>query len=190
MRTHSLFVYILVVFLLSSGSISGKTSSSTDSVVTEYGYPSYPGSEEELKDFIMSRLDFSKYPHETNYEYTANCWIDTLGKVKQVIMNYRNENSEWEDEIATVLYAMPDWQFPAGTIKDSALVAIPLLFIPINKTIDPDEEYESNEIFKLQIHYPEFPGGFSDLECFFTKSLKRLKIEEKDRLMGRLLMPK
>ena len=92
MRTHSLIVYILVVFLLSSGSVSGKTGSSVDSVVTEYGYPSYPGGEEELKNFIISRLDFSKYTHKTNYEYTADCWIDTWGKVKQVIMNYRNEN--------------------------------------------------------------------------------------------------
>lgn len=97
MRILFLFVF---AFILSAGSISGKISYSSDSVVTEYGYPTYPGSKEELMNFIVSHLDFSKYPHKTDYRYIPNCWIDTLGKVKRVIMNYNDENSEWEDAIA------------------------------------------------------------------------------------------
>ena len=154
-------------------------------ISSEYGYPFYPGNEEKLKNFIMSRLDFSKYPHKTDYNYTALCWFDTLGKVERVKMSYfdfHNEYSEWADEIVHALYSMPDWHFPISAIKDSAFVTIPFIFEPSNQIIDPDEEY--NEIFNLHVNYPEFSGGISRLERFFTNNLQRLKLDVKDRLTG------
>lgn len=166
------------------GKITGADPATFKVASNKYGYPTYPGSEEDLKNFIMDRLDFSKYPHTTDYRYTASCWIDTLGKVYRVIMNYKDKNSEWQDEIARVLYSMPDWQFPIETIKDSALISIPFIFKPSNQTIDPDEEYASNEIFMVQNYYPEFPGGFSNLVSFLTRSLKHPKLDVKDQLTG------
>lgn len=166
------------------GEITGADPATFKVASNKYGYPSYPGSEKELKNFVVSRLNFSKYPCKTDSRYTAHCRIDTSGKVYRVIMNYKDKNSEWENEIARVLYSMPDWQFPIETIKDSAHISIPFIFKPSNQTIDPDEEYAYNEIFMVQIYYPEFPGGFSNLDRFFTRSLKYPKLDVKDQLTG------
>lgn len=60
-----------------------------------------------------------------------------------------------------------------------------VILIPSNKVIiGPDEEEAYNEIFKVQINYPEFPGGFSELQRFFTRSLKYPKLDVKDQLIG------
>lgn len=159
--------------------------------------PEYPGGMDSLGAFLGRNIKYPKSAKDEGIQGTVfvNFIVEKDGSVGRV-KTIRGISDDCDEEAVRVVSLMPDWT-PGKQKGQEVRVSFNL---PIKFQLDDDktkkgvtrvhviDDSNSDSVFQVVDHMPEYPGGFEAMSTFLAKNIKYPEQAKKDKVTGRVFV--